>query len=818
MSSKTNEHLVALENGGSVIRVRTVKRRPADDRWNGKAIQEIVASPKAPNPKDKDQVQVLPERLTRGADPGGGDGVDLPEVEAIDQKFLVRDFKITKKIIEKFGMTPGCDGCEGNLTGMRRRHSNVCRRRMEEEMGKDEALEARIHARNKREGRDEPNESVRGQGDEEMPPVPDDGDEELREVEDSEKSKERREEPQPRSRRRVAYDLPDDAEEQSRKRQKVDEAIKYLEKLVSDSGDVNRPTKACNITRQLNAVIRNVEQQHPHDNEGDWWKKLYADVDFLDDVKGFAHLDKDLVIAARKLEIDYFKQMKVYKKVPRSEAIGQKIITTRWIDTNKGDTQKPNYRSRLVGREIKRDKRLDLFAATPPIETLRFLAARCAQQQHGSHPWRMGIIDVRRAYFYAPATRAIYVEIPAEDREAGDEGRVGKLELSLYGTRDAAQNWAIEYTGYMKSIGFVQGAASPCNFLHPKLNLNVTVHGDDFAIAGPLASIQWFQTKMKTKYEIKSEILGPEKCCSDEIRILGRVLRWTRRGIEYEPDQRHAELMVKELGLEKAKPVKTPGTSDDRNRDVITNAEDMEDKEETMRSEEATRYRGLAARLNYLAMDRSDLQQAAKECCKHMSSPMLGDWERLKRVGRYLRGRPRCVQIFRWEKPNQRLEGYADSDWAGDKKSRKSTSGGAVFLRNSLLKSWCSSQNAISLSSGEAELYALTKCACQVTGLQSMAMDFGLLLQGRVHTDSSAAIGIASRSGLGGKARHIQVQYLWIQEKIKSGELDMKKVDTKKNVADLLTKALGTELFEAHVKSMGFIFMDGRAGEAVSID
>ena len=99
-----------------------------------------------------------------------------------------------------------------------------------------------------------------------------------------------------------------------------------------------------------------------------------------------------------------------------------------------------------------------------------------------------------------------------------------------------------------------------------------------------------------------------------------------------------------------------------------------------------------------------------------------------------------------------------------------------------------------------------------------MAMDFGLFPQGRVHTDSSAAIGIASRSGLGGKARHIQVQYLWIQEKVKSGKLEMRKVDTKKNVADLLTKSLGTELFETHVQNMGFIFMDGRAGEAVSIN
>ena len=63
---------------------------------------------------------------------------------------------------------------------------------------------------------------------------------------------------------------------------------------MSESCDRDRQTKACNITRHISAIIGNVEQQHPHDDhEGDWWRNLYADVDFLDDVKGFAHLDKD---------------------------------------------------------------------------------------------------------------------------------------------------------------------------------------------------------------------------------------------------------------------------------------------------------------------------------------------------------------------------------------------------------------------------------------------------------------------------------------------------------------------------------------------
>ena len=134
---------------------------------------------------------------------------------------------------------------------------------------------------------------------------------------------------------------------------------------------------------------------------------------------------------------------------------GCKIISTRWIDTNKGDSENPNYRSRLVGREIKTDSRLDLFSATPPLDVMKFLMSMCAQSQNGKRgPMRLATIDIKRAYFYAPAQRNVYISIPAEDRMPGDENMIGKLNLSLYGTRDAAQNWASEYSGLLKPICF----------------------------------------------------------------------------------------------------------------------------------------------------------------------------------------------------------------------------------------------------------------------------------------------------------------------------------------------------------------------------
>ena len=169
---------------------------------------------------------------------------------------------------------------------------------------------------------------------------------------------------------------------------------------------------------------------------------MYEGMEFWDNVNDWKPLNWELAVQARKFEKEFFKKIGVYKKIPRDvpKKMGCKVITTNWVDTNKGDTSRPNYRSKLV--EVKYDKRLDLFSATPPLETLKFLCSMCARGQTGPKPYRLAVIDIKRAYFYALARRPFFIEIPKEDLQPGDEGCVSQLQLSLYGTRNAAQNWA----------------------------------------------------------------------------------------------------------------------------------------------------------------------------------------------------------------------------------------------------------------------------------------------------------------------------------------------------------------------------------------
>ena len=79
-------------------------------------------------------------------------------------------------------------------------------------------------------------------------------------------------------------------------------------------------------------------------------------------------------------------------------------------------------------------------------------------------------IDVSRAYVYAKSIRSVFMQIPAEDCRPGDEDMVGKLNLSLCGTRDAAQNWAKAYSDFLASIGFERGRSNPCIFMQPSRN------------------------------------------------------------------------------------------------------------------------------------------------------------------------------------------------------------------------------------------------------------------------------------------------------------------------------------------------------------
>ena len=177
----------------------------------------------------------------------------------------------------------------------------------------------------------------------------------------------------------------------------------------------------------------------------------------------------------------------------------------------------------MVAREINTYKRDDLFAATPPLEALKVILSMTACCNKGEV---VMINDISRAFFHAKAKREVYVQIPQEDLQPNEEGVCGKLNYSMYGTRDAAQKLFEEYSKGLLDVGFTQGKATPCVFYHEGRNIRTYVHGDDYVSTGISKDLQWLKEQLESKYQVKTQTLGPEEGQCQEVKILNRIVSW----------------------------------------------------------------------------------------------------------------------------------------------------------------------------------------------------------------------------------------------------------------------------------------------------
>ena len=101
--------------------------------------------------------------------------------------------------------------------------------------------------------------------------------------------------------------------------------------------------------------------------------------------------------------------------------------------------------------------------------------------------------------------------------------------------------------------------------------------------------------------------------------------------------------MIEAMGFEGTKKVTTPAAEESHKR----TEEDEEEGRQLLDVESTTAFRALVARANYMAQDRVELQYPVKELCRCMSAPDNDAWGRLKRLVRYLVGRPRAVMQFK---------------------------------------------------------------------------------------------------------------------------------------------------------------------------
>ena len=149
-----------------------------------------------------------------------------------------------------------------------------------------------------------------------------------------------------------------------------------------------------------------------------------------------------------------------------------------------------------------------------------------------------------------------------------------------------------------------------------------------------------------------------------------------------------------------------------------------------------------------------------------------------------------------------------DADWAGNSKTRCSTSGGVLAIGPCLrVRHWSVTQATVSLSSAESEAKAITKgCIEDLYVKHLLEHQTARTFKIEVWTDSSSAKAIIQRLGPGRRAKHLEVQTMWVQQLNKLGLISMNKLGTLENVADMMTKHVPRGVLDKLAGMMGYSF------------
>ena len=803
----STEKIIGTPSG--ILVVQSIRRKPEDKQFDLERLKAVKGTPWQPNP-DKSagaDADRLPEPIV--IEPVAAPAEIPPPPVPADRSQSYRRMYIRQSDLDTFGYTGGCEACAAIREGRDRQginHSELCRTRIQEALKGTALGKSRLERESQRETefftkvheaeekkRRVADEGAQGSSEPSQPSRPAPLATSKPAVEKAKRKPSKAEPVTPREVKKPAATVSVAARPEKRKSEDPGDQERSELRPSEDRAEASKRKAEDTegmietlIAEERKAWIESLDgvEQPTCDLEDGLAEEVLAEV-FYDDLTG-KELPAEGVKAARAEEVTVIQQMQVWEVIPRPA--GEKVIGTRWVDINKGDSLHMKLRSRLVAQELKRQKGpkgpedqstwTDFFAAMPPLSSLRALFALATTKKVPNEKGKLGpvgsggevclmFLDVKKAHFWSPVRRRLLVELPPEAGEEKD--KVGLLKRSLYGTRDAPSNWERAIKDALEGLGFKQGRSNPCLYFHRERSLRLNVHGDDFTVVGSYNELKWLESELGKVWTVETRgiLARPGSGLPGvihHISVLNRLISWTNEGIEMEADPRHVDLVLEQLGLEKGASVTTPL--------VKVKEEDRDDT--VLGAEEAATYRSIAMRIGYLSMDRPDMLRTVRELAKGRKEPQQYHWGLLKRAARYLRGTPRLVQLIPYQDQFTCINAWSDSDHAGCIRSRKSTTGTVVQLGEATVKTAAKGQAVIALSTGEAEYYALISTAATALGEQAMMADWGVKLSVNIAMDASAGISIASRRGLG-KVKHIDTCYLWVQEIVDQKRVTLKR-------------------------------------------
>ena len=231
------------------------------------------------------------------------------------------------------------------------------------------------------------------------------------------------------------------------------------------------------------------------------------------------------------------------------------------------------------------------------------------------------------------------------------------------------------------------------------------------------------------------------------------------------------------LGLEEAKPVTTPSVKRTPTTESLVELE----------NERRAMHRTVVGKLLYMCQERADIMYSVKETARKITCPTESDEMNLKRFVRYLKSVPSAKCLIEIVTPPKCVNVYTDSDWASQATTCKITSGGVVQWGNATLTACSRTQQTVSLSSAEAELYALTTGMAEGMVTKHLLKELGYEVTLGNHVDSHSAKAWASKRGLG-RMKHVMLKYMFVQDVVEKKLTNLAYINTKQNNAELMTK------------------------------
>ncbi|GJS94030.1 putative ribonuclease H-like domain-containing protein [Tanacetum coccineum] len=437
----------------------------------------------------------------------------------------------------------------------------------------------------------------------------------------------------------------------------------------------------------------------------------------------------------------------------------KRAIGTKWVYRNKKDERGIVIRNkeRLVAQGYTQEEGIDydeVFAPVDRIEAIRLFLAYASFKD--SIVYQM---DVKSAFLYGKIEEEVYVCQPPgfEDPEFPDRVyKRGQIDKTLFIKRVKSDIILVQV--YVDDIIFRSTKKELCTefekLMHKKFQMSSI---------GELTFFLGLQVTQK----------------DDEIFI---------------SQDKYVDEILKKFGFST---VKTASTPMETSKPLI--------KYENAKDVDVHLYRLMIGSLMYLTSSRPDIMFAVCACGRFQVTPKVSHLHAVKRIFRYLKGQPKLGLWYPKDSPFD-LEAYTDSDYAGASSDRKSTTRGCQFLRSRLISWQCKKQTIVANSTTEAEYVAAASCCGQVLWIQNQMLDYGYnFMNTKIFIDNESTICIVKNPVFHSKTKHIEIRHHFIRDSNEKKLIQMIKIHTDQNVADLLTKAFDVGRFQYLIASIGML-------------